>query len=233
MAASVEASGERLGRLGDLAVMIRCHGEMPLHQVSKDSFDVTRIPFKPFANIPNLSIVSLSPLGGTCTGDSNIELLIRAVNKDYKSTVKNTQEKITEVFTHRGMTASVRKIMVDILGKSQYPELLHLREHVVEKRYTRESDNSGIFLFSSDADQGTLAEVKRVLAGLTEQLREHGTYRSNILHELGKFGFDRIYLIDFTCDVYTPQVSPANLDFITAELTKNACRGGRRTRKSR
>jgi hypothetical protein len=206
-----------------IAIIIRAHGRIPLMfdpnfnytseagliQFKLELIDVgsmfSKFDYKKKFNISNVTHVVSSEVGGVCYGSSDVENFITNVNKHYRDDI-TTDTKITEIFGPIGSRPEGLKPHIEkLFGRSSDPSIIQSTHSVmINKKYTRYDENSGVFLLSQNGLHGfNLIRIKQEFHQLSETLRDGGQIaKADILKVIANNGFDNVYIIDLTCNVY-------------------------------
>jgi hypothetical protein len=220
--------------LQTVAIVIRCHGSIPIVQGSGLSLPemVNLIPYETH-NIKNMSVVNLADMGGVCYGEPDIDNFLKAVSITSKSRNLSTDDVITNIVNRTGyITESFSKVM----GNSYYPKIVDLDSVILEKVYTKYNEKSKIAVLSCrDFNIELTTRLREKMANLTMRLLDgEPLTRSDILNELKEFNIHHLYLLDLTCNAFqaTNDV-PVREDtavWLSSILNMQKLRGGRKTK---
>lgn len=224
-----------------IAIMIRCHGAIPLFFAP----DEDRTHFESFAqegaenatfidtsryNVENLTMFTLSPLNGSCTGYNRIDEFAQEAYSFLKrgeNPVRTLREKMDMIFSFYAPEV-LRAIRRRIFGKT-IP--LDIQKHVMNgmtlnKIYTNESPYSGIIILGSQGiSRENLQILESELEVLSDTLKIPGAYKvtkREIFRILRPFRLNQVFYVDLTCSVYKNMIRNATGERvpISAETTE-------------
>jgi hypothetical protein len=202
-----------------LVLIIRCHGEIILRgENERNGPEIQKKIelFKFIEHVKEISIVSLAKLGEKCYGSPKLKEYVEKVKYYYDNFIDadnvgyypSSAEVVTDLFLtskpHHDLTITQQK---NELFEDDVAELVKLpKEYTINKRYTDRINNkeAGIFYLNSDKfNPKEIKEIEELLKVLTEQIKNGGLFRSEIIQKLTKYKIDHLYLIDLTCNEFT------------------------------
>ena len=240
-----------------LALIIRCHGEIPF--VPRDRRNsglpiplVSKLDRK-FGLKPDLrlKILTLAELNNVCRGVPELNNFVNVVMKYYneqwmgdfsESLMKKTgfipktpEDIVNEIFFSNHSNPAIEELKKKLLNKDNI-KLTEIIEYYIDKRYTNDSNLPGIGLFKLYESDNLSKEVKSEISKRVEffdrKLKTSGElWRSEIISIIKDLDIEELFLIDLTCDTYTYMDPIDDPEDITKWIISKGYRGGKNKSK--
>jgi hypothetical protein len=242
----------------DLAIIIRCHGNIHVNFqygcTVEDVLTDFHVSFDYRAFVKSLYIVSLAKIAGVCYGSSDIKNYIKGINrledKLYdEERVRNTEDLVNYLYGPRPKIQPVRDLNKEMFDISFDPEITMMTGRTLNKTYSGDPNikDLGFYYLKSNGLSGNeIKYVKHTLESMSNFLNDddptHIIKKSDILISLGNLGLDRLYLIDLSCYAYvnlntnSPPLNDDAVEWLNRVMLINNLKGGikkKRARKTR
>jgi hypothetical protein len=230
----------------DLAIIIRCHGIIPInfyYGCKVEDVLNNSIVFDHSDLIKTIYMITIAKMAGVCYGSPNISKYVDGINKlkaklYEEENIKNTEELVNYLYGPKPKIEQIRELNSEIFNISFNPEITRLGNYSLDKIYTGDINikNLGVFYLSSNEFTGNeINEMKSNLVNISNHLNggpNHIVKKSDIIRDLSRFNIDRLYLIDLTCFAYdnlnrnTPPLTEEAVNWLNTIIESNNLKGG-------
>jgi hypothetical protein len=238
----------------DLAIVIRCHGSVPInfhYGCTVNDVLTNSVAFDYSGLVKSLYIVTLAHMAGVCYGSPDIKKYMQGINrlenKLYEEeNVKNTEELVNYLYGPKPKIQPVQDLNKEIFGISYDPEINMMNGRTLNKIYSGDptmTDLGLYYLRSNGLTGNEINYVKNILGVMSNHINSgpnHTIKKSDILQELRTLGLDRLYLIDLSCYAFvnenlsSPPLNDVAVNWLNDVMKGNNLKGGKkRIRKTR
>ena len=236
---------------GTAVIFIRAHGAIPIKQQENKPFE--DLVFIQETHNTLVSFITLSDIGEPCYGSPNTQKFITYLKKAYKKQRVGEEVKFDEFIinqlTPQLVTNSMqKKELLNIIGDSPYPKISPLTNKYLDKIYTKVDNDivsDGVTFKPETTLEAVLYsnDVRQQIISVCEDLKEeilnnpNGIKRSEIINRCDAIGVRKLYIIDFSCNMFintlSESIHPYINEFLINIIRERNLRGGVKTRRRR
>ena len=236
---------------GTAVIFIRAHGAIPIKQQPNMPFE--QLVFIQKTHNTLVSFITLSDIGDPCYGSPNSQKFIAYLKSAYKKRRVEEEVKFYNFIINQLTPQFVtnprqKKELLNIIGDSTYPKISPLTNTYLDKIYTKVDNDivsEGVTFKPETTLEAVLYsnDVRQQVISVCEDLKEeilnnpNGIRRSEIINRCDSIGVRKLYIIDFSCNVFINTLSepihPYINEFLINIIKERNLRGGVKTKKRR